>query len=231
MSCLAAAGIVRVHENDRFSLPYDESVLTTQGHLASILPIFCESIPKLEKVICADGPRGYTFTASFLKFVEGWSTPVAIENWVKTSLEPVLYLNDGDQFTLLDLGCGRGKHAIRIAKLYPTSSVYGVDMDQPSIDQANVERHAEGVKNVNFSCTMGGNLPTDWTEKFDFVVINQVLHVAPGVDALLSEVKRVLKFGGIGLLMTRPYPHVSKTRPMTKLHNKNCLLGFFFVFQ
>nr|XP_034332939.1 uncharacterized protein LOC105341543 [Crassostrea gigas] len=96
LSCLAAAGIVRVHENDRFSLPYDESVLTTQGHLASILPIFCESIPKLEKVICADGPRGYTFTASFLKFVEGWSTPVAIENWVKTSLEPVLNLNGGD---------------------------------------------------------------------------------------------------------------------------------------
>lgn len=59
LSCLAAAGIVRVHENDRFSLPYDESVLTTQGHLASILPIFCESIPKLEEVIRADGPRGF----------------------------------------------------------------------------------------------------------------------------------------------------------------------------
>lgn len=138
-----------------------------------------------------------------------------------------MFFRLGDQFTLLDLGCGRGKHAIRIAKLYPTSSVYGVDMDQPSIDQANVERHAEGVKNVNFSCTMGENLPTDWTEKFDFVVINQVLHVAPGVDALLSEVKRVLKFGGIGAAYDPPVSSCFKNQANDKIAQQELPFGFF----
>lgn len=159
--------------------------------------------------------------------MEGWSTPVAIENWVKTSLEPVLNLNDENQFTLLDLGCGRGKHAIRIAKLYPTSYVYGVDMDQPSIDQANAEIQEEGVKNVYFSCTMGGNLPTDWTERFDFVVINQVLHDAPGVDAILSEVKRVLKFGGIGAAYDPPVSSCFKNQANDKIAQQELPFGFF----
>lgn len=132
-----------------------------------------------------------------------------------------------NQFTLLDLGCGRGKHAIRIAKLYPTSYVYGVDMDQPSIDQANAEIQEEGVKNVYFSCTMGGNLPTDWTERFDFVVINQVLHDAPGVDAILSEVKRVLKFGGIGAAYDPPVSSCFKNQANDKIAQQKLPFGFF----
>lgn len=58
LSCLAAAGIVRVHEGDRFSLPYDEAKLRMQGHVAGVLPTLSESMPLLEQVIRTDGPRG-----------------------------------------------------------------------------------------------------------------------------------------------------------------------------
>lgn len=38
---------------------------------------------------------GYKYTEPFLKFVEGFSTPASIENWVKASLVPVLQLKEG----------------------------------------------------------------------------------------------------------------------------------------
>ena len=55
---MAAAGIVRVHDDDKFSLPYDEAKLRLQGHIAGIIPVLCDSIPELEEVIKTDGPRG-----------------------------------------------------------------------------------------------------------------------------------------------------------------------------
>ena len=55
---MVAAGIVRVHDDDRFSLPYDEAKLMLQGHIAGVIPVLCDSIPELEKVIKTDGPRG-----------------------------------------------------------------------------------------------------------------------------------------------------------------------------
>ena len=55
---MAAAGIVRVHEDDRFSLPYDKAKLRLQGHIAGVIPVLCDSIPDLEDVIKTDGPQG-----------------------------------------------------------------------------------------------------------------------------------------------------------------------------
>ncbi|XP_022287600.2 S-adenosylmethionine-dependent methyltransferase Rv2258c-like [Crassostrea virginica] len=216
LSCLAAAGIVRVHDDDRFSLPYDEAKLRLQGHIAGVIPVLCDSIPDLEDVIKTDGPRGYSYKAPFLKFVEGFSSPATIENWVKKSLEPVLQLKPGNQFTLLDLGCGYGRHACRVGQLYPESSVIGVDMDQISIDRAMEEQQTVGVKNVQFICTVGGHLPSDWTDKFDFVVINQVMHDAPGVDDIMKEVKRVLNPDGFAAAWDPPVSSYPKEQANNK---------------
>ncbi|XP_078336922.1 demethylmenaquinone methyltransferase-like [Crassostrea virginica] len=225
LSCLAAAGIVRVHDDDRFSLPYDEAKLRLQGHIAGAIPVLCDSIPELEKVIKTDGPRGYSYRAPYLKFVQGLT---AIENWVKISLEPVLQLKPGNQFTLLDLGCGYGWNACRVGQLYPESSVIGVDMDQISIDRAMEEQKSRGVKNVQFICTVGGHLPSDWTDKFDFVVMKQVMHNAPSVDDIMKEVKRVLNPDGFAAAWDPPVSSYSNEQA----NNKHAQLCFpFSVFS
>ncbi|XP_061167468.1 uncharacterized protein LOC133176360 [Saccostrea echinata] len=216
LGCLAAAGIVQVHDDGRYSLPYEEKVLREQGRNASALPILCEAMPLLEKAVPEDGPRGYPYTAPFLKFVDAFRTPEAVQNWTQNSLRPVLEMKPGNEFTLLDLGCGYGAHARKIAHLYPQSNVYGVDMDQKSIDRANSELNKEGLKNVQFVCTIGGQLPSDWTEKFDFVVINDVLHDAPGVDDLLAEVKRVLRSDGYAAAFDPPISSYHKNQANDK---------------
>lgn len=49
------------------------------------------------------------------------------------------------------------------------------------------------LSNVNFLCMPGEQLPQDWTEMFDFVILNDVFHDAYVEDGILTEVRRVLK--------------------------------------
>ena len=107
-----------------------------------------------------------------------------------------LFFNKGDTFTILDLGCGFGKHSREVAKLYPNSKIFGIDMDERSIEHAKKEISTCGPNNIEYFCTKGGNLPKEWIEKFDFVIINDVLHDSYEVDDILKETKRVLKADG-----------------------------------
>ena len=102
----------------------------------------------------------------------------------------------GDAFTILDLGCGFGKHSREVAKLYPNSKIFAIDMDERSIEHAKKEISTCGPNNIEYICTNGGNLPKEWTEKFDFVLIIDVLHDSYEVDDILNETKRVLKADG-----------------------------------
>lgn len=97
---------------------------------------------------------------------------------------------------MLDLGCGSGRITRHLATMYPKCSIHGVDVDQGSIDRAKRELISSGLTNVQYSCIDGGKLPREWTENFDFVFLISVLHDACDVDAILDEVKRVLKHDG-----------------------------------
>ena len=113
-----------------------------------------------------------------------------------------------------------------MGQLYPESSVIGVDMDQISIDRAMKEQKSTGIKNVQFICTVGGHLPSDWTDKFDFVVINQVMHCAPDIDDIMTEVKRVLNPDGFAAAWD---PAIS-SYPKEQANNKEAQDNFPFSF-
>lgn len=91
-----------------------------------------------------------------------------------------------------------------IAKRYPNSAVFGIDPDKKSIDEANAQLQKEALNNVNFLCVPGEQLPQDWTDTFDFVILNDVLHDAYAVDGILTEVRRVLKPDGFGAAYDPP---------------------------
>ncbi|XP_061185722.1 uncharacterized protein LOC133193807 [Saccostrea echinata] len=220
LGCLISAGIVLIHEDGKYSLPYDESVVKECCNIAAVLPILTEMIPRLENVMSEEGPRGYGCYEPFLHWWGHFFTPEAIQRWMKDMLIPVLELKQGSQFSLLDLGCGYGKFTLEIAKLYPESSIYGVDMDQVSIDHAQKELKKDEKNNVQFICMRGGDLPKDWTKKFDFVLINDVLHDSFEVDAMLEETKRILKPDGYGAAYDPPissYPHKLVNDPTAQM--------------
>jgi len=103
----------------------------------------------------------------------------------------------------LDIGCGSGALAIRIAKRYPNARVVGIDRWSGGWGSSKrlCERNAslEGVaERVSFEAADAASLPFD-DEAFDLAVSNFVFHEVRGVRdkrRLLNEALRVVKAGG-----------------------------------
>ncbi|XP_048755947.2 uncharacterized protein LOC130046246 [Ostrea edulis] len=201
---MIGAGIVKLHEDGKYSLPYEEVVLRQLGHTSTAIPILYELFPKLENVMKKDGPNGYEYYGPFLKWLDEYRTPEFFLTWNKNLLVPVLELKKAKDFMLLDIGCGYGKHTREVAKLYPKCTIYGIDTDKVSIDQAKKALATGGPQNIQYSCMSGMKLPPEWTGKFDFVLMNDVLHDTYGVDDILKEFKRVLKPDGYGAVYDPP---------------------------
>lgn len=96
--------------------------------------------------------------------------------------------------TLLDVGCGFGR-------LFPAYSAnaqrfYLVDYSQSMLDQAQQAIQSEAV---TFQQASVYALPTDWPA-MDAVIMMRVLHHTPNLDAVFSELHRVLRPGGTLIL-------------------------------
>jgi 2-polyprenyl-3-methyl-5-hydroxy-6-metoxy-1,4-benzoquinol methylase len=97
---------------------------------------------------------------------------------------------------VLDLGCGQGDLTAVLAAA--GGDVLGVEVAQAAVDRAR-RRHAE----LQFTLVpLDGALPLDDTS-FDVVWASEVIEHVADTGAWLSEVRRVLKPGGL-LLMTTP---------------------------
>jgi ubiquinone/menaquinone biosynthesis C-methylase UbiE len=119
------------------------------------------------------------------------------------SLETVdfqrLGLRPGDK--LLDLGCGEGRHAIS-CHLLNAGHVVGVDLSKNDLVTARTRlgEFGETEAHADTSCTFvqasGLRLPfADHT--FDKVICAEVLEHIPDYPAMLKEIRRVLKPGGV----------------------------------
>lgn len=96
---------------------------------------------------------------------------------------------------VLDLGCGIGTDAIEFARA--GANVVAVDISDRSIGIARRRAEAEGVwKNVMFvnDDAERGNLLAPY--KFDLVYSFGVIHHTPNPEAILKNVRRLLKPGG-----------------------------------
>jgi SAM-dependent methyltransferase len=95
---------------------------------------------------------------------------------------------------VLDAGCGTGEGASRLAELFPTSPVLGVDILDSHLELARkrYRRLAERLTFENRSVYDLG-LP-DAT--FDLVTCRHVIHSIPHPDRVLAELKRVTRRGG-----------------------------------
>lgn len=94
--------------------------------------------------------------------------------------------------TYLDVGCGNGAAALRVAGTFGLHAV-GVDVDAAQIDRA---RHASaGRRDVSFVNADAAHLPFG-DARFDIVATNKTTHHLPEWKAALLEMRRVLKPGG-----------------------------------
>ena len=103
-----------------------------------------------------------------------------------------------DYETVLDLGCGTGKHSIFLA--LEGFSVYATDMSRTGIDIAREKAESLGLRNIHFKQHDMSKIPFTGSF-FDAVICTWTIYhgVLGRIQETVNEIYRVLKPGGIVL--------------------------------
>lgn len=97
---------------------------------------------------------------------------------------------------VLDLGCGTGRAAGRIAEAWPHLEVVGLDLFEGHL--AVARRDYPVARHPGLSFVQGDARATAWPDgAFDAVVLRHVLHALPDPDVVLREARRLLAPGGL----------------------------------
>ena len=97
---------------------------------------------------------------------------------------------------VLDFGCGPGTISVGLAEAVAPGMLHGVDMEESQIKMARAVAHARSRDNAVFDVADVTDLPFE-DAYFDVAHGHNVLMHVPDTHAVLNEVKRVLKPGGI----------------------------------
>ena len=104
------------------------------------------------------------------------------------------YLESG--MRILDFGCGPGTISIGLAAAVAPGEFHGIDMAESQIEIARAAAEAGKHANATFHVGDVVDLPFA-SDSFDVAHSHTVLNHIPDTQAVLAEVKRVLKPGGI----------------------------------
>lgn len=105
-----------------------------------------------------------------------------------------------DSGRLLDIGCGPGNIALKIARRLPQMQVVGVDFSLNMIRAASAAAGAQRLSRQAEFFSGDANRLCFPDQSFDFVLSNSVLHHLHDPLAMLNEMARVVKPTGIVLL-------------------------------
>ena len=97
---------------------------------------------------------------------------------------------------LLDLGCGPGTLSVGLAEAVKPAELHGIDMEESQVEMARAAAAAGGHGNAFFQTGDVTDLPFE-DESFDVAHCHALLMHVPDTQAVLAEVKRVLKPGGL----------------------------------
>ena len=107
------------------------------------------------------------------------------------------------EIRILDAGCGTGEISSRLADLYPSATLLGVDIVESHLGAARVRSARFGAR-VTFEnrSLFDRGLPD---RTFDLVVCRHVLQAVPHPERVLAELARVTRPGGRLHLIAEDY--------------------------
>jgi SAM-dependent methyltransferase len=96
---------------------------------------------------------------------------------------------------VVDVGCGRGKALMHLAKRFPRSRFTGIDVSQEATSAAIAETAESGLRNLAFKCADAAKW--DAREAFDLALAFDAIHDQPAPAAVLENIRRALRPGGL----------------------------------
>lgn len=102
---------------------------------------------------------------------------------------------------ILEVGCGGGRNAGELAKKFPVAKVTAIDYSEVSVDKAT-EYNKEMISSGRISVKKGDvsdlRLPVD---TYDLATAFETIYFWPGLENCFAEVCRVLKPGGVFMIV------------------------------
>ena len=96
---------------------------------------------------------------------------------------------------ILELGCGPGFYACRLAQEYPQIKTTGVDLSKRLIERAKSRAASRALKNCNF-CEGDAQALPELAGPIDAIIVSRLFLIVPNKQAVLAEILRVLRPGG-----------------------------------
>jgi arsenite methyltransferase len=96
---------------------------------------------------------------------------------------------------VLELGCGPGFYACRLAQEYPQIKTTGVDLSKRLIERAKSRAASRALKNCNF-CEGDAQALPELPGPIDAIIVSRLFLIVPNKQAVLAEILRVLRPGG-----------------------------------
>ena len=120
----------------------------------------------------------------------------------QTKYTCTLYVVSEAGISVCDAGCSTAVQTIMMARKFPNSTFFAFDVSSDAVRQASTRAQQQGgVANLTFGVADGCDMPRDWSERFDVLVTWDVVHDVPHSSRFLREIRRVLKPGGMFLMI------------------------------
>ena len=105
---------------------------------------------------------------------------------------------------VVDLGCGTGEFAGRLADACPDTTIHGLDLFEGHITIAREKWDSPARAGLTFD--VGDALQTGLDDDaYDLATLRHFLHALPEPERVLQEVRRILKPGGIIYTLSEDY--------------------------
>ncbi len=148
-----------------------------------------------QKPDVSHAPRSFdvSFEGVSFKFAtdRGVFSRKKLDDGTELLLSTVLEREEDGALRVLDLGTGIGVMAIVLAKLRPSFSVTGSDINERAVTLASKNARLNGVENVAFC--QGDGLPAEDAPPYDFIVMNPPIRAGKEtVYRLFSEAREHL---------------------------------------
>lgn len=140
---------------------------------------------------------------SFTKAAHQYDSFANIQKYAEAELLDRIQLMKLAPKKILDIGCGVGTLTRALKKLFPKAEIFGVDISEGMIQQAQSQNG--WFKKNDYQVSAAEALPFD-DDQFDLVVSNFMLHWCDNPDLVFAEANRVLKKDAL-LFMTSLGPN------------------------
>lgn len=108
-------------------------------------------------------------------------------------------MSEKDKIKILELGSGKGGNSIYLSKKFPEINFVATDLTKENINLS--KKTSRNLKNITFKCIDYHNLSKFSKNSFDIIFVIEALCHSNNKTKVFSEVKRILKKGGLFIII------------------------------